>query len=651
MESVILTEKDLEEAVSYILQQDAFAFDIEASGQYRGVPHLGNICWLSLATKGYSCAIPFGHPIGDKIIGEQKVPVVYKTGKKAGQTYYTTAPEYEPAPEQLSRETVFRIVAPLFQSGLVKIGHDMVYDLVGVAQDSCLGFIPAGPYHDTKITLWLLNENNYVYGLKQDIEHRYEYRYDFEGVGACVESYPFSKVAQYSFCDARYAYYVDRDIFPEIDRQGLTPVFELEMEVLGVMVKMRQIGARVDTARLESLHDELTILAAEQEAKVYELVGRKFNIGSNKQKVDLFYGSRPEGGLGLKPWRLTKGGQKKKKDGSEITRYDYSTDKTALEAYKGHPVVDAVLEYTFTAKILGTFVDGWLGYGDNERMIYSDHIHAGFLQHGTVTGRFSCRSPNLQNLPRPYTPLGKAVRSVFIADPDGVMVVGDYSQIELVVLAHLVGYGALYDGFLSGIDPHTLTAAMVLGKSIDEVTKVERQDLGKTLGFAVTYGAGIGKISSMANVTPARAKEILKVHAKMFPEIHEYRDSIIAEARKNPDNHIRTLSGRKRRVPYLKARDEALRMGAERQLFNSVLQGGAADLIKLGLIETDKLLPSDVKITLTVHDEIVLTAPKFMEAEAIEMLRLGMTGPVVQSMLRVPVKADIHSVTNWADAK
>jgi DNA polymerase I-like protein with 3'-5' exonuclease and polymerase domains len=645
--SIILNEQDLRDAVAFFKTQASFTFDVEAQGEYRDVSHLADLSWISLATKGTAIVVPFNHPIGDRIIGETKVEAVYgPKAQKAGQKYWKSVPLYEDPPSQISPGVVFRILEPLFSDpGITKIGHDVVYDLSSVAR--YFGFVPVPPYDDTKIDFWLLNENRMRNGLKEWTEEYYGLRYDYENIGKCVEKHPFSTVAYYSYCDAKYTWLHYLRLIQEIKEQGLKPVHDMEMQLLNTMVGMRLVGARVDLDRLHSLSETLGKEAIETEKSVYAAAGKPFNVNSNRQKQTVLYEEQK-----LRPWKLTKGGLAKKKLGQPILLTDYSVDDEVLESYPDNPVAFALREYGDISKLLSTYVNGYLGDGEKPGIIYDGHIHAGFMQYGTVTGRFSCRAPNLQNIPRPHSPRGNLIRGIFIAEEGGKLVVADYGQIELVVLAHYVGEGKLYEGFMAGIDPHTMTAAMILDKAPEDVTKVERQDMGKTMNFAIVYGAGIYKVASMAHITPEEAKRKLKKHAEMFPEIHDFRSSVIDTARRRqPTPYITTLLGRKRRITELNSNVEGIRKGAERQLFNSLIQGGAADLLKLSMIRIDSVLPPEIQLILTVHDEIVLSAPDGMAQEAADMLKEAMTGEKIQRHVRVPLLADVKIVNRWSDAK
>lgn len=655
-QGIVLDESSLRAVVAYFLTKDAFAFDVESSGDFRDQPNLASISWISLATYGCCVVIPLNHPIGDRIIGTDKVPAQYKTGKRIGETYFKSVPRYEPAPEQLDTGLVFQLLKPLFANPrITKCGHDVIYDLVVVSK--YLGFVPVGPYFDTKIAFWTLNENRMRNGLKEWTEERYEHKYDFENVGRQVEVHPFSTVAYYSFCDAKFDWLHYRWLRDQVADQGLQPIYDLEMNILNVLIGMRFAGVRIDVGKLKSLRDDLRVELVQLENNIYAAAGKRFNINSNPQKQQVLFGPKSEGNQGLKPWKLTTAGWDAQKAGKRPELKHYSTDDEVLASYPENPLCCAMREYGDVSKVLNTYVESWLGNGDTPALIHDGRIHAGFLQYGTVTGRFSCRTPNLQNLPRSSSAMGKMVRDVFVAEPGGKMIVADYSQIELVVLAHYIGEGKLYEAFMTGVDPHTMTAAMILGKDPADVTKVERQDMGKTMNFAIVYGAGPKKVASMANITIAEAKAKLERHRMMFPEIHQFKQDVINLARsRTPVPYLTTLMGRKRRIVDLNAPDggdffNKRKMAAERQAFNSLIQGGAADLIKYAMVRLDAKLPLEAKLVLTVHDEVVVTCPESM-VETVEAVVLDcLTGPGIQKFVKVPLKIDLHSGDRWGDIK
>lgn len=654
---VILTPEKLKQVVDYFLSQPAFAFDTESQGEHRGVPHLNTLSWLSLATFGRTVVIPFGHPIGSVIAGHTKVPQQYKTGAKTGQTYYRKVPFYEEPPEQMDPGEVFEILGPLFFSeSIIKIAHNATFDFASIAKYYG-GRICPPPFDDTIVNTWLCDENRRKFGLKYVIKDFFGVQYDDEEVGRCVEKYPFDKVALYSHMDARFCWLLWLHLNPQLEAMELKEVHELESSLLDVLTDMRLTGAPVDVPRLEELKEELATRLEEVKGRVFKAAGKPFNINSNAQKQDLLYGPEEEGGQGLKPWKLTRGGQDKQDRGEEITIRDYSVDDSVLASYPRNKLAKVLSEYADTAKVLSTYVIGYLGDPDEPdkkpRRIFSERIHADFVQYGTVSGRFSCRDPNLQNIPRPDTDLGRLVRGVWLAKPGYRLVVADFGQIELVVLAHYLGQGKLYEGFLAGIDPHRMTAAMVLGKSPDEVTSKERQNFGKSINFAVVYGAGLEKVASMADTSERQAQKFLNKHRREFPEIYLYKDYVLNKCREQEPPHIRTLSGRMRRLPYINSPDRKRRMYSERQCFNSLIQGSAADIQKVAMLNAyrDSRRGDDIKMIMTVHDEIVVTAPEHKADLAADILRDAMTGDACQSMVDVPLSVDIHSVTRWSDAK
>jgi len=648
---VILNEEALQAFVDYALTQDSFSFDVEAAYEFRGDPNRNTLTWISLATHGSCITVPMGHEKGEET-GTTKVTAYYGgTGPRAGKPYQKTVKLYSEPPEQLDRGTVFRILKPLFASTtIIKSAYGEIYDLISVAKH--LGFVPPPPYFDPLIGYWLLDENRFTRGLKEMTELFYDFSYDDENVGKEVEAHPFSVVAYYAFLDAKFNFLHMLSVKDKLEEQNLTSVFNLEMDVLNVLVGMRMCGATMDVAKIEELRDRLSVEIKTVETQIYQAAGKKFNINSNQQKQDILFLPKDKGGQGLRPWKLTKGGKDAKKAGLPLTIRHYSVDDDVLESFPANTVAVKLREYGDIDKILNTYVGSWLGTEDKEAKVTDGKIYADFVQYGTVTGRFSCRKPNLQNIPRSSTELGKLIRSVFIAEPGRTLICADYSQIELVVLAHYLEEGALYEGFLQGIDPHTMTAAMVLDKLPADVTKDERQYYGKTFNFAIVYGAGINKIASMARIDNREAEKILAKHEQMFPEIYGFKDGVIQWAKKRkPEPYITTLLGRRRRVPEINSNDQTIRMGAERQLFNSLIQGGAADVMKYAMPRVDVFLPDDCKIHLTVHDELVVSAPNYLVDKAVQAVYDGMTGPGIQKFLKVPLKIDLHTGQSWEEVK
>jgi DNA polymerase I-like protein with 3'-5' exonuclease and polymerase domains len=652
--NVVLTPGRLAETVDYFMQDhiDAVCFDMETSGDNRGVPYCNSASWIGLSARGRVAVIPFTHPIGSNVVGIRKEPRQQANGIKMFKM-----PVYDGPPPQLDRAEVFEALKPVFWSDKVKIAHGMQFDLATSAKYYG-GDIMPGPYCDTIVLRWLLDENRKQYKLKAVTKDVYGFAYDDEDTGKCVEKHPFSKVAHYLHCDVVYPLAEYYKLRPMIDDQDLGDVYDLEMALLPVLARVRLTGIRVDRKRLEDMRADLGPKVEQIEGDIYAAAGRKFNINAPRQKQEILYGPKDGGGQGLRPWKLTDGARERKKRDPKFIPclYDWSTDADSLDTFVGNPVVDALLTYQEWYKLLHTYVLGYLGDPDAKDKpcrIHDDKIFADFVQYGTKTGRFSCREPNLQNVGRPDTELGKLIRGAFVADPGRKLIVADYGQIELVMLAHYLGQGKLFEGFMDGIDPHQMTAAMVLGKDPGDVTKAERQSYGKSINFAVVYGAGDNKVASMiGNGTTARqARQFLDRHESEFPEIYGFKSYVLDQCRAARPPHITTLFGRKRRVPGILSSERGMRMYSERQAFNSLIQGSSADIIKLAMTRLPDRMPEWMQLHSTVHDELVCSAPADLAEEGSEILLDAMTGPGIGDILRVPLRSDCAIVDCWSQAK
>lgn len=476
MDRVILTSRDLKEAVAFYLDQPEFAYDTETMGEYRLDPRRNQVFWLSVAAQGQAHAIPFGHPIG-KQIGTTKEPRVGKDGK----IRQFTVPVHSKAPDQLWPQDVFEAFEPvLFSTERVTVAQNAKFDLLSVAKYYD-GRIPPPPYFDTAIAAFLLDENHHRYSLGDLTTRAFRYSYD-KSVGKEVEKHPFKVAARYAYLDAKYTWLLSRKYKEELDRQKLDGLFQLEMDVLAVLCEMETHGSPlVDIDALRELDADLDHRLEEITGDLYRIAGRAWNVNSAPQKIEVFYGPKRNGGQGLKAKKTTKGGAP-------------SCDAEALAAHEGNLLVDTFVKYQDVHKISSTYVKAYLGSKEvqnrdkqrnNAPPFNADtgRIHANFRQTGARTGRFSCSEPNLQNIPRPDTDLGARIRGLFVAAPGESLIVADWSQIEYRILAQYSGDKRLVQAFADGLDFHQYVASLLLGKSMEDVTKVERT-LSKNTNFA-----------------------------------------------------------------------------------------------------------------------------------------------------------------------
>lgn len=658
--NIITTKAQLSEMVAYYLTQDAFAYDVETVGDRRGDTPVNEVLWITFATHGRCDVIPMGHPNGELLDfvypltgqGEERVkkglparPSDYSRDKRKATRVFG-----EP-PAQLFPAEVFKVLEPLmFNEDILTIGHNLIFDLTSVAKYYG-GRVPSGPYFDTMIASFISdNRNKNKCGLKDCLKREFGYEMA-KGVGAEVEKHTFDDVARYAYLDSKYTFLLWKSLVPKIEAAELQKVMSLEMDVLAVLCDMKLTGAPIDMDALTILSDQLQQDIEKAKEQIYGTAGRVFNINSNAEKQLLLYGPKEDGGRGLKAKVLTPKGNDKDKAGEPLTISDYAVSAEALEAYKGaDPLVDAMLEYSELNKLHGTYVVPYLG-GDvirttggkskverKDSLLINGRIHCDFVQHGAETGRFSSRNPNLQNVPAPHTPHGKAIRNLFYAPEGYKLVVADYSQIEPRVIASMSNDPIMVQNYLTGGDIYT---------TVGDTMGVDRK-AGKVLVLAMAYGVGPDKISRQIGCSYQEARDLLNRFNKEFPSVQKYKNKVVANTKAQKPPFIKTITGRRRYLPEIESRDPGFRAGAERQAFNTRIQGTAADIIKMAMVRAHKMIPEGAKLILTVHDELVTLTPDHLAEQTAEAIREAMEGIAV---LQVPLVADVKIVQKWGEAK
>ena len=655
--NIITTPEQLKDLVEYYSKQDAFAFDVETVGDRRGVPVVNEVLWISMATHGRGDVIPLGHPNGT--FNEETFPLTGQGEKRvlaglpARESDYSrdkkkAVKTFGPPPQQLYPAEVFEALRPLmFNPDILKIGHNLVFDLSSVTK--YFKETPCQPYFDTMIASFIYdNRNKNKCGLDDCLKRELGYEM-IKGIGYEVEKYSFEEVAKYAYLDARYTFLLWKALIPKLDAADLNNIMKLEMDVLEVLVSMKLTGAPIDREQLTALHARLEEDVEKARADIYRVAGRVFNINSNQEKQYLLYSSKGDGGRGLKPKILTGKGGKNEEAGKDLEYTDFSVSSEALEPYREKdPLVRALLEYADLNKLMTTYVVPYLG-GDvirtvggkskveyKESLLINDRIHCDFIQHGAETGRFSSRNPNLQNVPAPHTVHGKEIRNLFYAPPGYKLVVADYSQIEPRIIASMSRDPIMIKNYLDGGDIYT---------TVGDTMGVDRK-AGKVLVLAMAYGVGPDKIARQIGCTITDAKDLLGRFAAKFPSVNTYRVRVIAATRAK--KYVTTLMGRKRYLPEIASSDFGLRAGAERQAFNTRIQGSAADIMKLAMIRAHAMIPKEAKLLLTVHDELVTLTPEHLQDETEKAIREAMEGI---NLLDVPLIADVKIVQRWGEAK
>lgn len=658
--NIITTTEQLTEMVNYYLTQDAFAYDVETVGEHRGSTPRNEVLWITFATHGRCDVIPMGHPNGEFI--EENFPLT-STGEKRKAAGLTLRPSdyskdkkkstsvFSEPPAQLRPAEVFSALRPLmFNKDILTVGHNLVFDLTSVAK-YFNNQVPSGPYFDTMIASFILdNRNKNKCGLDDCLKREFGYEM-VKGVGKEVEKYSFNEVAKYAYLDAKYTFLLWKALAPRVEADGLNTIMDLEMDVLEVLCDMKLTGAPIDVAALEELDTKLREDIETARAEIFRIAQRPFNLNSNPEKQFILYGPKDQGGRGLKPKVLTTAGQKKSDLGKELDYTDYSVSSEALEMYRlKDPLVDALLNYSDLNKLSTTYVVPYLGgevvrtVGGKEKrehkesLLINGRIHCDFIQHGAETGRFSSRNPNLQNVPAPHTPHGKAIRNLFYAPEGYKLVVADYSQIEPRVIASMSQDPIMMKNYLEGGDIYT---------TVGDTMGVDRK-AGKVLVLAMAYGVGPDKIARQIGCSITEAKDLLNNFGSKFSSVNRYRTKILGATKQQKPPFVATILGRKRYLPEITSRDNYLRSQAERQAFNTRIQGSAADIIKLAMIRAFNRLPEGAKLLLTVHDELVTLTPNDKVEETVEAIRDAMEGI---NLLQVPLVADIKVVDRWGEAK
>ena len=665
--NLITTEEQLQKFVEYYSKVDAFAFDVETIGKHRGQPAVNTVAWISFATHDSVDVIPMGHPNGEfefytKPLLKAGAERIAK-GKPLTDAHFSKnkahwKPQFSEPPVQLMPAQVFAAIKPLMFSNKLKIGHNLKFDLKSIAK-YYKGQVPSKPYFDTLMAGFIYsNLNRNSLSLKDSVKR--ELGIDIQkGVGEDISQHSFDDVAQYSAIDAEVTWKLYQALEPKITDQ-LQRVWKLEMDVLGALCDMELTGAPIDEKQLDNLAEQISKDLEDAKARAFKEAGEIFSINSVQAKQRLLFAANDKGKVRIKPnikFRnaLTPKGKEFVKAGKDLDHTFYSVSSDALEPFRGKdPLVNALLDYQDLNKLMTTYVTPYRG-GEIERetngkkkivqkdsLLINGRVYAKFNAHGADTGRFSSSDPNLQNIPSSGE-YGKLIRNLFIAPPGHKLIVADYSQIEPRLIAAFSQDPRLVENYRNGGDIYT---------TIGDTMKVERK-VGKMLVLAISYGVGPDKIASSIGCSLREAQDLMHRFENEFKSISKYKARVVRKAKEQkPIPFASTIFGRRRYIPELKSKDTRLQARAERQAFNTVIQGSAADIMKLALVRAHSCFVDepDVNVILTVHDELVTVAPESMAEEVAEAIRVSMED-IKLEQLAVPLVADINIVDKWGEAK
>jgi DNA polymerase-1 len=591
---VITSREKLKEALSEV--KDEIAIDTEATGT---------------------------NPLTDSLVGI----AICKEKEKAFYIPVAHSGTLISATEQIDmRDTVTALSPVLGDAGISKIGHNLKYDIMLLEKS---GLRVSGKLFDTMIAAYLLNPNKPNHSLDEvSFEYLSKRKKSFMEVlkkRASFAEVPLEEATSYAAEDAALSYELRDLLFTKLEEKGLSHVyFDIEMPLIGVLIDMEKSGIKIDPVILNILSKEMSVEIDSIQKRIFFLAGEEFNINSPKQLSRVLFQS-----LGLSPSKKTKTG--------------FSTGMEVLEELaEVHEIPREVLNYRSLTKLKSTYLDTLPALINP----HTGRLHTSFNQTVTATGRLSSSEPNLQNIPARGV-WGKRIREAFIADPGNLLLSADYSQVELRILAHLSGDKGLIDAFNRDIDIHARTASELYGVALDRVTADMRR-IAKTVNFGVIYGISSFGLSEALNIDRRDAEKYIKQYFDRHPGVSEYIKNILSETKDK--GYVATLFGRKRPVPELTSHNRNMQQQGERLAVNSPIQGTAADIIKVAMIQIRETFLREkiqAKMILQVHDELLF---EVSESELQTVLTIVKTKMEEAVKMIVPLKVDIGYGQNWAEA-
>ena len=541
---------------------------------------------------------------------------------------------------QLPWRDVRSAIQPYFSDPTIaKLAHNGKYDLTVCRRH---GLDIRGQIHDTMIMAWLLNPASRSLGLKAQAAMELGWQMtelaDLIGNGRkqiTMDLVSINQVAAYCGADVDATIQLYDILEDRLKSAGMWNLYaDIELPLLPVLTDMEMAGILLDTDYLLVMSANLTQRLSELETDLYKIVGREFNLRSTQQLSNILFDDLAFPSKGLK--RTSSGHISTA--ASTLERLAEKADELSSDQKR---VLDIILEQRQLEKLRGTYVDALPTLVNED----TGRLHTNFNQVGAVTGRMSSNNPNLQNIPI-RTELGREIRRAFVAPAGWRLISADYSQVELRVLAHIAKEEALIESFRADQDIHAATASRLFGVPIESVDRSQR-GLAKTINFATIYGVSEFGLSTRTEMSRMEAREFLGHYFEMYPRIREYIDSTIQRAKE--EGHVDTLLGRKRFFPELQNRGLPYnqRQSVERAAINAPIQGTAADIMKLAMIDLHRQLKQanyQARMLLQVHDELVLEVPLEELAEVVNLVRLAMEGAYE---LIVPLKVDVEVGPNW----
>ena len=606
---LINTKADFTEFLTKLEKAEVFSLDLETTG----------INTLNCEIVGWAFAFK-----DDKDIPSYYIPVGHSTAE-------------EKPLQQLEAQAVSEKLKPIIENQSKKVVYQNAkFELKILERYGINGHLN---FFDTMLASYVDNPA-LKHGLKQQSKRVFNTQMteieDLIGTGKKqikISEADLNLVKDYACADAYITFKLYNYYLKKLDNREIKLLEEIEFPIIRVLKDMENQGVSLDTEFLAKLSKDIHTKIEKIQKRVYELAKEEFNIASPKQLGVIMFEKLELPTVG-----------KKKKTGSFST--DMNTLETLLHDYKLDPLdeefVKLIIDFRIHSKLASTYIDNLPNLVAKE----DNRLHSDFNQVVTTTGRLSSSNPNLQNIPI-KSEYGRQIRKAFVAkDSSKILLSADYSQIELRVLAHMADEKALIDAFKNDQDIHARTAMEIFGLKEDEVTSDHRR-VGKTLNFALIYMQGPFATAKQLDISMSEAKKFIDTYFKVFPKVKPFMDKTLEDAREN--EFTETLYGRRRYFRNLSSRNKILQKEEERQAFNAGIQGSAADIMKIAMIELDKKLKTytDANLILQVHDEVIVECDKNNKDEIKELIVTTMANA---AKLKVPLKVDIGEGINWLEA-
>ena len=589
---IVNNASELQELVAYLMTFSEFCFDTETTGVD---PNTCRIVGMSFAAEPFKAwYLPFG---------------------------------------DANRAEYIKILRPLFENeAIAKIGQNIKFDLMVLAK---LGIAVRGKKLDTMLMHYLLDSES-----RHNMDFLAERYLNYSpiaietliGKGAkqlTMDMVGVERVAEYAAEDADVTLRLKHVLYPEVEKMAMLDLYHnIEAPMIDVLAAMEMAGVTVDCEALARYAVELREMLQRLESEVREMAQEPaLNINSSRQLGEVLFGKL----------RIT--------DKPKMTKTkQFSTEEEYLQGFAhDFPIVSKILEYRGVKKLLSTYVEALPELVNKE----TGKIHTSYNQAVTATGRLSSTNPNLQNIPV-RDALGKPIRAAFVAsDAEHTLVAADYSQIELRLMAHLSGDEALIEAFKQGEDIHAATAARLYGKGVAEVSSDERRS-AKTANFGIIYGISAFGLAQRLDISNRDAKELITNYFETYPGVKRYMDDAVAKA--TTEGYVETMFGRRRTLHDITSSNRTVRGLAERNAINAPIQGSAADIMKLAMVEIYRRFEAEgirSKMIMQVHDEVVVDT---LNEELESVKRIVKEAMESVASLSVPLIAEVSSAENWLDA-